>query len=411
MSRALPPSSGEIDIDENRRLLNRYRYIAHEGLPVLAGWLPATARFELKCELGRALWEDTQHVNALYLRLREIQSPAFQKPADAALVRLMQELLHAPDELALAVAFWRVLKPALHTALVAHEGATFPNSDLPSVYALGHIVLDLSRQVARVETLLDAWEAEGRFSPAVAAWESHVRALLRDAGGVSGREPRGTVPAPAASVWRTFVPAVEAARDERFTDLGSVGRVAAPPPEDAYEEHTVFEFERYSSEMLAAETVALVMFHHFENMPWEFIVDAARHLYDEVRHCLMGYEWMRRHGTDPFGTPQCLNIFKWRSQFRPVEQYCLLTMGNEVNAFPYRHRRVEEHRRAGNRLSEQFVRYDIADETQHVRFGNRWLPELLKAAGESRSPEQFTADMMEIWHREYKSGRLQLQVE
>ena len=60
---------------------------------ILAGWLPRAATFELKCEIGRTIWENAQHVNALYLRLREIQSPAFQKPTDEALVLLMGELL------------------------------------------------------------------------------------------------------------------------------------------------------------------------------------------------------------------------------------------------------------------------------------------------------------------------------
>ncbi len=80
-------------------------------------------------------------------------------------------------------------------------------------------------------------------------------------------------------------------------------------------------------------------------------------------------------------------------------------MGNEVTVFPYRLRRVEAHKQLGNRLNEQFVRYDIADETQHVRFGNRWLPELIKAAGEPRSFEAFTADIMEIWNTQYKTGK------
>ena len=55
-------------------------------------------------------------------------------------------------------------------------------------------------------------------------------------------------------------------------------------------------------------------------------------------------------------------------------QYCRLTMGNEVHAFPYRHRRVEAHRKAGDALREQFVRYEIVDEIQQVRFGKRGLP-------------------------------------
>ena len=160
------------------------------------------------------------------------------------------------------------------------------------------------------------------------------------------------------------------------------------------------EFERYSTEMLAAETVADVMFHT-PDMPWEFEFDSARHLYDEVRHCLIGYEWLRRRGGDPFGTPQFLQVFKWRTRFKPVEQYCMLTMGNEVNAFPYRHRRIAAHEESGDRYSEQQVRYDVADETQHVRFGRRWLPELVKASGDPRSEEKFTADMLMIWEKEY----------
>lgn len=399
-----------ITIDANRRLLNRYRFIEQESLRIFAGWLPAVARFELKCELGRAIWEDAQHVNALYLRLREVQSPAFQKPADEALVRLMEEMLHAPGEMALAVAFWRVLKPALVAALAVHEKATFPTSDFPSIYAIEHIGVDETKQVTRMQVLLDQFEAEGRIGRGEEEWENYVRDLLEDAGGVSGDEKRPssrTAPSPAR---RPFVTPTEAARDERFTNLGRHGETHAVPGEENYEEHTTFEFSAYSTEMLAAETVALVMFE-VAGMPWEFEYDAARHLYDEVRHCLMGYDWMRRNGYDPFKAPQSVKIFKWRTRFKPVEQYCLLTMGNEVNAFPYRHRRVEEHRQRGNRLSEQFVRYDIADETQHVRFGNRWLPELIKAVGETRPLEKFTADLMEIWNGEYRTGRLPINVE
>ncbi|MDB6128343.1 MAG: hypothetical protein JWM35_2239, partial [Verrucomicrobia bacterium] len=101
---ARPRPAGEnIGIDANRQLLNRYRFIEHEAMRLLAGWLPPTATFELKCELGRTIWECALHVNAFYLRLREIQSPAFQAPSDSALVKLMQELRHAPDEFAVAL--------------------------------------------------------------------------------------------------------------------------------------------------------------------------------------------------------------------------------------------------------------------------------------------------------------------
>jgi hypothetical protein len=89
----------------------------------------------------------------------------------------------------------------------------------------------------------------------------------------------------------------------------------------------------------------------------------------------------------------------------------MLTMGNEVHAFPYRHRRVEAHQKSGDQLSEQFVRYDIADETQHVRFGNRWLPELLKHVGEKRPLKQYVADALDVWRGQYLTGKLSINVE
>jgi hypothetical protein len=402
------PETEKIDIDTNRRLLNRYRFIAHEAMRIFAGWLPRAELFELKCELGRTIWENSLHVNALYLRLREIQSPAFQKPSDAALIMLMKELAHAPEEFALTLAYFRVITPSLVKALENHETATFPNSDLPSVRAIKHMLLDLRAQLDRVQPLIEDAEKAGNIKATTRTWEHYARQLLAAAGGVSGLEPRADAPTGPPCCRMEFEAPREAGRDWRFTNRGS--DLAEMPPEADYEQHTLEEFERYSTEMLAAETVALVMYS-VNDMPWEFQFDTARHLYDEVRHALMGYEWMRRHGLDPFQSPQYLQVYKWRSQYPPVMQYCMLTMGNEVHAFPYRHRRVEAHRESGDQLSEQFVRYDIADETQHVRFGKRWLPKLLKHIGERRSFEQYTEDALKVWESQYRTGKLSINVE
>jgi hypothetical protein len=269
-------------------------------------------------------------------------------------------------------------------------------------------LLDLRGQTERVETILHAAERAGKIGRTAREWDRYIAGLLAFAGGVSGSDARpATQPTPPGC--RTeFTAPREAARDDRFTNRAA--DLEAMPGEESYEAHTIEEFERYSTEMLAAETVGLVMFS-LKGMPWEFEFDSARHLYDEVRHCLMGYEWMRRHDLDPFKSPQYLHIFKWRSQYPPVMQYCMLTMGNEVHAFPYRHRRVEAHQKSGDTLSEQFVRYDIADETQHVRFGKRWLPELLKHVGEKRPLKKYIDDVLAVWQSEYRTGKLTINVE
>src|SRR5215212_3689910 len=115
----------QIDFETNKRLLNRYRFIEYETLRILAGWLPAAAQMELKLTMGRLLWEDAQHVQQLYQRLREIQTPAFRPPGDAALEQLMAAALHAPNERDLIAGLFRVIKPALVAAYRWHSEQTF----------------------------------------------------------------------------------------------------------------------------------------------------------------------------------------------------------------------------------------------------------------------------------------------
>ena len=119
----------QIDFELNKRLLNRYRFIEHETLHILAGWLPATAQMELKLAMGRLLWEDAQHVQHLYHRLREVQTPAFRPPGDEVLERLMAEAIHAPNEWDLLAGIFRVIKPALVKAYRWHIEQTFANPD------------------------------------------------------------------------------------------------------------------------------------------------------------------------------------------------------------------------------------------------------------------------------------------
>lgn len=389
----------EIDFAHNKRLLNRYRFVEYELLRILAGWLPAAARMERKLAMGRLLWEDAQHVQHLYQRLREIQTPAFRDPDDPALMRLMAELIHAPDERDLLAGLLRVIKPALVQAYAWHIDQTFANPDAPTLYAFKHILLDEAEHVHLTEELLGDHPA--------GEWEAYVRGLLSAAGGITGREERGVAPEP--PLCRTnFVVSREAVRDERFNlvnhNAGKAHRPSNPETE------RLQEFESYSQEMLAAETVALILYLS-PGMPWEFVYNSARHCYDETRHCRLGIEWLARHGLDYTQVPQNTRIYAWRSQYDPATQYCLLTMGNEQHAFPYRRQRLTAYKAAGDRLSAQFISYDMADERQHVAYGRKWLPQLMEQHGIKMPVEQFVDETVARWEAEYRSGALPLHAE
>jgi uncharacterized ferritin-like protein (DUF455 family) len=395
MERSTP--SEDIDFAHNKLLLNRYRFVEYAMLRILAGWLPATARMERKLALGRLLWEDAQHVQLLYQRLREIQTPAFRDPNDPALLHMMAEAIHAPNERDLLAGLLRVLKPALTDAYAWHIQQTFANPDAPTLYALKHILLDEREHLELSGDLLGD-------DPQPSAWESYIAELLAAAGGITGRAERGAAPAPPAC--RTpFSAAREAARDERFQMANRhAGRM---PTALDVEAERLAEFESYSQEMLAAETVALILYLS-PGMPWEFTYASARHCYDETRHCRLGIEWLARHGLDYTQVPQNTRIYTWRSQYDPATQYCLLTMGNEMHALPYRRKRLEGYRAAGDRLSAQFVSYDIADERQHVAYGKKWLPQLMAQHGIATPVDQFVEETVARWEAEYRSGALPL---
>lgn len=386
----------QVDFEQNRQLLNRYRYIEYETLRILAGWLPAAAPLEFKMAMGRLLWEDAQHVQLLYQRLKEVQKPAFQQPKDAALKHLMGEAIHAPNEWDLLAGIYRVVKPALVKAYRWHCAGTFANPDAPTLYALRHILLDAEAQMD--------WAAEALASQPAGAWEQYLAGLLAAAGGITGLEPRATAPEARASRV-PFSPPREAAREVHFT--AEPGATAGSGQEADGELARLQEFESYSQEMLAAETVALVLYLCPE-MPWQFTYDAARHCYDETRHCRLGIEWLTRHGLDYTRVPQQTRIFAWRAQYDPALQYCLLTMGNEAHVFPYRRGRLATYQASGDRLSTQFVSYDIADERNHVAYGHKWLPQLLVRKGIRTAPEQYIKEAVQIWQAEYVTKTLPL---
>ncbi len=310
----------QVDFARNKQLLNRYRFVEYEMLRILAGWLPATARMELKLAIGRLLWEDAQHVQHLYQRLREVQTPAFRDPGDAALTRLMAEAVHAPSARDLLAGLCRVIKPALASTYRWHSSQTFANPDAPTLYAFKHILLDEQEHTS--------WAAKELAAHPAGEWERYIADLLAAAGGITGDTPR--VDAPEAPACRTpFATPKQAARDDRFT-LADREAGKLPQANDAATER-LREFESYSQEMLAAETVALILYLS-PGMPWEFVYNSARHCYDETRHCRLGIEWLFRHGLDYTQVPQNTRIYAWRSQYDPATQYCLLTIWRPIAA-------------------------------------------------------------------------------
>ncbi|MEZ4620860.1 MAG: hypothetical protein R2867_35860 [Caldilineaceae bacterium] len=166
------------------------------------------------------------------------------------------------------------------------------------------------------------------------------------------------------------------------------------------------EFENYSQEMLAAETVALVIYLS-PQMPWEFTYDSARHCYDET-------PLQAGHRVDDAPRPRLYNRapkhadLRVAQPIRPGDPIHDVDHGQRAPRFPYRHESIKRYQALDDQLSIQYITYDMADERTHVAYGKKWIPELMAQQGIDQPVEQYIEEKVALWEREYRSGALPL---
>jgi hypothetical protein len=139
------------------------------------------------------------------------------------------------------------------------------------------------------------------------------------------------------------------------------------------------------SEINVAEGLAIVIYES-KDKPWEFYYDLSRHLWDEVRHSMMGEAAIEA----AFGNPGAIPMREYERAYcmeaPPLEQYA--TLGIEIEGgqmrYPVGKRGEWEFCRdaAKNSLMTTFQDYDWADEVLHVNIARRqltdWYPGGLK---------------------------------
>jgi uncharacterized ferritin-like protein (DUF455 family) len=114
---------------------------------------------------------------------------------------------------------------------------------------------------------------------------------------------------------------------------------------------------------------------------WEFVRDAARWVYDESRHMLMGKRRLDAWGLDQAGTPLGSYIYEACKGQDPI--YRLGMLGYfETKNIGRKRERAQAFAAMGDTLSEADMEFDWADETIHAEYGRRWLKELLGNRGE-----------------------------
>jgi len=394
MHALLPSIHTRIDAQAVIDALKRLQAIEILSARVLGGWLPGVARWEAKHQLGIHLWEDAEHSRALRTRLWELRVANPDRDVGDGPAKLIHGLSLAAEDYEFLAGMYLVLKPALAAAYARLLEQTNAILDAPTRTILRRLLPEKEAQAAWAREAVPALAPDDEARARLERWTGHAARLLAAAGGVLGREPvpAGLDASPPPGYGVPRLPFGRAHRDERF-QLSLAGLPL--PAEDDDAGQVRFQFFNYTQEMQAVETLGSLLWEA-EGMDWEFYHDVARHCYDEERHSAMGEMRLRDLGHAVTDFPHTVANYAWRQLVDPLRRYCVLTYVIEADSFKYKHATYRRHLARGDLDSAEAVLWDIMDETLHVRFGQQWVPALMKRYGYTGTLEALVAECREI---------------
>jgi hypothetical protein len=309
-----------------------------------------------------------------------------------SLAALFTEAVCAEDpEIALA-GFYRVLKPALLEAYRHYLRATHHLADWPSLRLVEEFIGDEERHAREIAPFLPE---PGRSS----AWEARLQQCLGALGGLLGERPR--IPLGDDFAWQSRIRPYrhpETCNRGRFPVCSSVFShdpdetpIVRPWLVDPATDARVIRLMVYvwlMMEMDAVDYLATVFFDT-PHAPFDLHHDLARHLWDESRHSAFGYRQLPKLGVDLMTVEHSLDLYNILVQMPPHERYAMMTMEFEAGSFPTKATVMDRIRELNDFEADTLLAFDRNDEQNHVRYGHRWLPEMMALFGETRPVEDF----------------------
>jgi hypothetical protein len=355
---------------------------------IMAGFVPALVVWRQRKELPALIFRSMRRVQDLRQRSREL-SVSFEEmhfSTNAAGRELLETLSHAPTPADLLQAgmiqVHSILINAIEGYLKRNEGVY----DLPSVALLEADRDEMKAQVAWAQTALPEL-AEVGVKPDE-TFVCRIKTLCADLPVILHEHNiRGGVP---VKLGRQIgvLPFADAKLPLGFHHLefGPEPLPKAPVYADRARYHAI----NFLQEVQAADSCASMLFEA-PDMPWGFFFDLSRHMWDEARHAMFGEAKLQELGTSAANAGLSTKAYAMRQTLTPLDRYAAL-FTQEADAFPGKHAGLKDSVAHHDALSAKAWSYDIADETQHLRFGTKWIPVMIETIGEPRSYEQVKED-------------------
>ena len=374
---------------DSAAVLKRFFHLERALVTACAGWIPAARRLETKLALARATWEDALTADALRTRVFELKYPdrGIEPGDDAHLVALYESALHAPSAVALLRAQARVLLPLLAASYRSYLGAADAIADAPTRRFLGLALGEVEAQIALFEQVAsDELDSSGpgqdeRISGESESWIAGLGeylSRLREHRQDGDTPHAGLVIAPG----RPWQLAEDPGRDERYLATSFYWPDNFEPGA-SYGDGLQLQLRSavsHLNEVWAVDTAAANLVLLSPELGWEFVVDAARWVYDEARHMTMGKSRLEGWGLRPAEIPLGGFIYEACRGQDPILRLAMLAYFETKNIGKKRERTNAFHE-LGDEVSARDMDFDWADEGMHAAYGRKWMRVLLEKRG------------------------------
>lgn len=348
---------------------------------------------DLKYLLCQHIWESAGHARFLRERGREMSGFGSDESVRPAIRQLFEEAIQPADGLTCLAAFYRVIKPALLKAYRDYLAATHHLADWPSRQLVEEFIGDETRHATEIES----------FLPQGAEASAHVEHLTVALNALGGWLGTGTpVPLPADFTWRHATepyqhpdtcnrgkyPVCSSVFHPDDADDSPIVRAWLEDPSTDARVIRLMVYVWLMMEMDAVDYLATI-FYDTPEAPFELHFDLARHLWDESRHSQFGYRQLPKLGVDLMTLEHSLDLYTILIQMTPPERYAMMTMEFEAGSFPTKAKVMDRIRELNDFEADTLLAFDRNDEQNHVRYGHRWLPEIMKLFNETRPVDEF----------------------
>ncbi len=366
-------------VTDMAKLLRRLFEAEREFLRTATTLIYRVGEPELKYMISQHTWESAQHARFLRERGREMAGFGSGEGVRDAIRNLFEEAASPRDGQTALAGYYRVIKPALLEAYRHYLSVTDHLADWPTKQLLQEFIGDEERHAEEIKPYLTGLDAD--------LWCAHLSTALAATGGILGT---GVV---TDFAWRHIdAPYTHPATCERgrYPVASSVfgldpagDPIVRPWLIDASTDARVLRVMVYvwlMNELDAVDYLATV-FYETPQAPLEMHYDMARHLWDESRHSQFGFRQLPKLGVDIMTVEHALDLFNILVQMPPPERYAMMTMEFEAGSFPTKAIVMDRIRELNDFEADTLLAFDRNDEQNHVRYGHRWLGELMKLHG------------------------------